>query len=270
MIAHRLWCTFALLFVAVNGWALQTTDSSLESTQITNASDVSPSIRKAIIHTVATLAPRATVQTIVPEPFGGLYQVVTQGQVLYMTGNGRYVIHGEAFDVIARTSFNRRTMSRLRRTAISKLSPDQMIRFAPAHPKYTVTVFADIDCPYCKAFHAKIKEINRLGIAVDYLFWPRSGLGTPSAQKAVDIWCAADRKAALTHAFEGDLPRHASCKSPIAQDYNLGIDLGVNGTPIIMANDGTVLGGYLDPGALLDRVEATRGITRKKPRSDSR
>jgi thiol:disulfide interchange protein DsbC len=130
-----------------------------------------------------------------------------------------------------------------------------MIRFAPANPKYTVTVFTDIDCPYCRAFHANIAEINKLGIAVDYLFWPRSGLGTPSAQKAVDVWCASDRKDALTRAFEGQGPRNATCQSPVAHDFNLGMDLGVDGTPTIIADNGVVLGGYVDPQELLRRLE---------------
>jgi thiol:disulfide interchange protein DsbC len=117
-------------------------------------------------------------------------------------------------------------------------------------------VFTDVDCPYCRAFHANIAEINKLGIAVDYLFWPRTGLGTSSAQKAVDVWCASDRQAALTRAFEGAMPRHAECKSPVTGDFNLGVDLGVDGTPTIIADNGAVLGGYVDPKELLHRLES--------------
>jgi thiol:disulfide interchange protein DsbC len=131
-----------------------------------------------------------------------------------------------------------------------------MIRFAPANPKYTVTVFTDVDCPYCRAFHANIAEINKLGIAVDFLFWPRTGLGTSSAQKAVDVWCAGDRRTALTRAFEGKTPPRADCESPVEHDFNLGIDLGVEGTPTIIASNGMVLGGYVDPHELLRRLES--------------
>lgn len=216
---------------------------------------VTPAVRKAITAAVAEVAPRASVQNIEPMPIAGLYQVIAQGQVLYMTGDGRYLIQGDAFDIKTRTPLNSVTMNRLRSDAIAKLDPAQMIRFAPANPKYTVTVFTDIDCPYCKAFHANIAEINQLGIAVDYLFWPRSGLNTPSAQKAVDVWCASDRKAALTLAFEGNTPRNAECKSPVAHDFNLGMALGVDGTPSVIADNGVVLGGYVDPQELLRRLQ---------------
>ena len=220
------------------------------------ASSVTPAVRDAITAAVTQMAPGAKVQQIAPMPIAGLFQVVSQGQVLYMTSDGRYVIQGDAFDIKTRTPLNSLTMNRLRRDAIAKLSPAGMIRFAPANPKYTVTVFTDIDCPYCRALHANIAEINKLGIAVNYLFWPRSGLGTPSAQKAVDVWCAPDRKDALTRAFEGQGPRNATCQSPVAHDFNLGMNLGVDGTPTIIADNGVVLGGYVDPQELLRRLQA--------------
>src|SRR5690348_1182916 len=216
---------------------------------------VAPAVRERIAAIVAKMVPGAPLQSLEATPIAGLYQVVVQGQVLYMTGDGRYIIQGDAFDVATHTPLNSVTLDRLRREAIAKLSPDQMIRFAPAHPKYTVTVFTDVDCPYCRAFHANIDELNKLGIAVDYLFWPRTGLGTPSARKATDVWCATDRQAALTRAFEGDPPRIAECKSPVAHDFHLGVDLGVDGTPTIIADNGMVLGGYVDPQELLRRLQ---------------
>jgi thiol:disulfide interchange protein DsbC len=219
------------------------------------ATSVAPAVRDAITAAIAQMAPGARVQAITSTPMAGLYQAIANGQVLYLTGDGRYVIQGDAYDIRNRSPLNALTMDRLRRDAIANLQPGQMIRYAPAKPKYTVTVFTDVDCPYCRAFHANMAEINRLGIAVDYLFWPRTGLGTPSAQKAVDVWCAADRQAALTHAFEGRPPRNATCQSPVAHDFNLGVDLGVDGTPTVIADNGVVLGGYVDPQELLRRLQ---------------
>ncbi len=210
------------------------------------------------------MAPQARVQSILPSPIAGLYQVIAQGQVLYLTRDGRYVIQGDAFDLKTHSALNSVTMDRLRREAIAKIAPDQMVRFAPAHPKYTVTVFTDVDCPYCRAFHANIAAINKLGIAVDYLFWPRTGLGTPSAQKAVDVWCAPNRQAAMTAAFDGHEPRKAQCPSPVAHDFHLGVNLGVGGTPTIIADNGQILGGYVDPAELLRRLQAVH-TSRQSP-----
>ena len=253
---YKLFCALALGLLALSACSSPPQPAKESAAAApAPAATVAPSVRKAIAAAVAKMAPRAKVLQITPTPIAGLYQTIADGQVLYLTGDGRYVIQGEAFDIQTRTPLNAQTMDRLRRDAIARLQPGQMIRYAPANPKYTVTVFTDVDCPYCRAFHANIAEINRLGIAVDYLFWPRSGLGTPSAQKAVDVWCASDRQAALTHAFEGQQPRNASCQSPVAHDFNLGVDLGVDGTPTVIADNGVVLGGYVDPQELLRRLQ---------------
>lgn len=230
--------------------------ASVAAVRPADATTVTPATRAAITATFLTMAPEVKVQSILPSPIPGLYQVIAHGQVFYLTGDGRYVIQGEAFDFKTRTALNSVTMDRLRREAIAKLEPGQMVRYAPANPRYTVTVFTDIDCPYCRAFHANMAEINKLGIAVDYLFWPRTGLGTPSSRKAVDVWCATDRHAALTRAFEGASPQDSRCDSPVTHDFNLGVDLGVDGTPTVIADNGVVLGGYVDPAELLRRLEA--------------
>lgn len=253
---YKLSCLLALGLLALGACSSPPPSADAKAAAVPMPTGtVTPAVRNAIVAAVAKMAPDARVQAIAPTPMAGLYQTIANGQVLYLTGDGRYVIQGDAFDVENRTSLAAGTMNRLRGDAIAVLQADQMIRYAPANPKYTVTVFTDVDCPYCRAFHANIAEINKLGIAVDYLFWPRTGLDTPSARKAVDVWCASDRQAALTRAFEGQVASRAKCQSPVAHDFNLGVDLGVEGTPTIIADNGVVLGGYVDPQELLRRLQ---------------
>jgi len=263
---YKLICALALGLFAVSACSSSPQAANTKTAAApAPASSVTPAVRNAITTAIAEMSPRAKMLQITPTPIAGLYQAIANGQVLYLTGDGRYVIQGDAFDIKTRTPLNALTMDRLRRDAIAKLEPAQMIRYAPANPKYTVTVFTDVDCPYCRAFHANIAEINKLGIAVDYLFWPRTGLGTPSAQKAVDVWCSADRESALTHAFEGQTPRGATCQSPVAHDFNLGVDLGVDGTPTVIADNGVVLGGYVDPQELLRRLQTVHAVPTVQP-----
>lgn len=218
------------------------------------ATTPTPSARIAIAAEINRIAPHARVQTIRSTPIDGLYQAVAGGKVFYVTGDGRYVLRGDVYDARTRVSLNDATMARLRREAIANLGRGQVIRYGPVNPKYKVTVFTDVDCPYCRAFHANMSAINGLDIAVDYLFWPRTGLGTPSAQKAINVWCAADRQAALTFALAGGVPPAAECTSAVAHDFDLGTNLGVDGTPAVIADDGTLLGGYLTPLELLRRL----------------
>ena len=135
------------------------------------------------------------------------------------------------------------------------------IVFAPPNPKYTVTVFTDVTCPYCRVLHEQIKALNKEGIAVEYLAWPRAGVtgdnGQPTStyREMVSIWCAADRKDAFTEAKQGREPKTADCRNPVKDQFDLGLRLGVTGTPAIYAEDGTLIGGYLSPPDMLKAVQ---------------
>ncbi len=73
---------------------------------------------------------------------------------------------------------------------INAVPESSMVVFAPAAPKYTVTVFTDVDCQYCRALHKQIAEYNRLGVKVRYMFYPRTGPNTASWSKAEQVWCS--------------------------------------------------------------------------------
>jgi thiol:disulfide interchange protein DsbC len=102
---------------------------------------------------------------------------------------------------------------------------------------------------------------NKEGIAVDYLAWPRegvtttSGRPTPTYTEMVSVWCAADRGKAFTEAKEGHTPKPVTCTNPVKSQFDLGMKLGVTGTPTIITEDGTVIGGYLTPEQMLQAVQ---------------
>ncbi|HEY3519709.1 MAG TPA: DsbC family protein [Rhodanobacteraceae bacterium] len=206
---------------------------------------------KPVIDAVRKLAPQVNIQAVDRTPLPDIWQVIAGGQVVYVSADGRYMFNGDAFDLKMETALSDARMDQLRRDALAKIPADRMIRFAPANPKYTVTVFTDVDCPYCRMFHAHIADYNKAGIAVDYLFWPRTGLDTPSYYKAISVWCAADRKHAFTAAKAGVDPKPARCDNPVKHDFELGLDLGVDGTPTIIAANGAVLNGFATPAQLL-------------------
>ena len=50
---------------------------------------------------------------------------------------------------------------------VEALEPATLIVFAPQAPvKHVVTVFTDVDCPYCAKFHLEVPELNALGVEV--------------------------------------------------------------------------------------------------------
>ena len=78
-------------------------------------------------------------------------------------------------DTDANITENRRRSIRAR--MIDTVPESEMLVFSPKDPKYTITVFTDIDCGYCRRLHSQIAEYNRLGIRVRYLFYPAHGPG---------------------------------------------------------------------------------------------
>jgi thiol:disulfide interchange protein DsbC len=131
---------------------------------------------------------------------------------------------------------------------LARVSDADAIVFEPAgDARRTLTVFTDVDCTYCRRMHQEIAEFNRLGFRIRYLMFPRSGPGTDSWRKAEAVWCSSDRRAALTRAKRGEAVEARSCETPVAAQYELGRQLGIRGTPGIIADDGEYLAGYLPP-----------------------
>jgi thiol:disulfide interchange protein DsbC len=123
-------------------------------------------------------------------------------------------------------------------------------------------VFTDIDCGYCRKLHSQIDEYNKQGIAIHYMAFPRAGIGSHSYEKAVSVWCADDPRNALTQAKLGAEPDPLQCDNTIAQQYQLGVDLGVSGTPSLLTSAGQMIPGYVPPEQLrarLDQMAATAG-----------
>jgi len=216
-------------------------------------------VRMAILR----LVPSAQIQEIIPAPMPGFYQVIASGHLVYVSADGKYVINGDLIDAGQGTSLRDEAWAKYSKAELAKVPLADRIVFAPPHPKYTVTVFTDVTCPYCRVLHEEIAAINKEGIAVQYLAWPRSGVTdddgkpTDTYNEMVSVWCAADRNSAFTAAKQGHDPKPATCKNPVKAQFDLGLRLGVGekGTPAVYAEDGTLIGGFLTPEQMLDAVK---------------
>jgi len=226
-----------------------------------SAATPDPAAEKAVTAALHKLAAGATIDSIAPSPLPGFYQVIASGQLVYVSADGKYMLNGDLVDLGAKQNLSERAWAAFRKAELAKVPVSQRIVFAPAHPKYTVTVFSDVNCGYCRMFHSHIGELNAEGIAVEYLAWPREGVTTtagnptPTYQEMVSVWCAPDRKAAFTAAKQGHAPKPAECPNPVKSEFDLGVKLGVTGTPMVLGPDGMVLGGYVTPDKLLKMLE---------------
>jgi thiol:disulfide interchange protein DsbC len=199
-----------------------------------------------------------------PAMIKGLYQVqVPGGPVLYVTPEGDKVIVGEMFAVEA-SGFARIEdpfVVAERKKVLASIDPKQSISFKPkGKPKAVVYVFTDVDCGYCRRLHSQMHTYNEggqdkpgyndLGIEIRYLAFPRAGIPSPSADKLISAWCAKDKQEALTKLKTDQSIASATCDNPVAMEYQMGGQVGVNGTPALFLPDGKLMPGYLPPEEL--------------------
>jgi thiol:disulfide interchange protein DsbC len=208
-------------------------------------------VRAALLKAV----PGAQIDSIRPSIIPGYREVAVGGKVVYVSADGRYLMQGSLVDLNTRDNLTEVSEGALRRGQLDAVPRNRRIVFSPPNPKYRITVFTDIDCGYCRKLHAQINDYMKEGISVEYLFFPRAGIGSDSFNKAVSVWCAADQRKALTEAKLDKPITKRTCTNPVTMDYALGQRVGVDGTPAIFAADGTQLGGYLPPDEMLARLD---------------
>ncbi len=211
---------------------------------------------EAELAAVAARIPGAKASELRTTPVSGIYEYSHGAELLYVTADGRYGFVGDLYRMADRNNLSDVRRRELRLALISAEPESSMVVFAPQTTKYTITVFTDVDCSYCRALHKQIAEYNRLGVKVRYLSFPRTGPNTESWSKAEQVWCSPDRRAALTQAKLGVALTTAACKpNPVAEQYELGRAIGLVGTPGIVTESGELLPGYAPPDELVQELQ---------------
>jgi thiol:disulfide interchange protein DsbC len=200
---------------------------------------------------VAAHIPGAHPEELRATAVAGIYELTRGADILYVTADGKYAFTGDLVALATNINLTEQHRRELRVKAIDAFPESDMLIFGPKDPKYTVTVFTDIDCPYCRKLHSEIGLYNRLGIRVRYLLYPRTGPNTGAWTKAEQVWCSPDRNAALTRAKLGEELKTKPCpNNPVARSYALGQDFALEGTPCIITANGEMLPGYVPPDVL--------------------
>lgn len=196
--------------------------------------------------------------SIAETPVPGMLQIRLGSEIVYMTDDARYLVQGRLFDLDTREDLTDRAMAEVRRGLVSELTSAQTIDFGAADSDYSLYVFTDVDCGYCRRLHEQIEEYNEAGIRIRYAAFPRAGIGSESFRKMVSVWCAADPQQAMNIAKTGATPEPATCDSPVAQQYQLGQSMGVTGTPALLTPNGELIPGYVPPQELRKRLDMLR------------
>ncbi len=204
------------------------------------------------------LMPGTKPSSIEATPMPGIYEVSYGSTIFYFNKDASLMFRGDIIDVKNRVNLTEQKRGAARGKLLNSMDESKMIIFPAKNEIAKVTVFTDIDCPYCVKLHREMKDYNKEGITVRYMSYPRAGLGSRSYQKAVNVWCADNPAQALTDAKEGKPIPNKTCDNPVAAQFQLGQALGVQGTPAIFLEDGTSLPGYIPPKRLAKVIKANK------------
>lgn len=190
---------------------------------------------------------------IQPSPIPGISTVMTESGVLYISADGKHLLQGPLYDVSGDQPINVTNQALLKK--LEALSSEMIVYKVPEE-KHVITVFTDITCGYCRKLHEQMKDYNALGITVRYLAFPRQGLSSQAEKDMRSIWCMADRNKAFDDAMKNNDISPATCKTDISKHYQLGVQFGIQGTPAIVLQNGTIVPGYQGPKEMLQMLNA--------------
>lgn len=208
-----------------------------------------------IVDAVHSLDPSAAIDSQSPGPIHGLTTVSVNGQTLFVSADGRYVIQGELYDLKHHDDISDDLRSAHRARALSTVPAAYRIIFKAAHEQHRVIIFFDPDCAYCRAMLGHVHDYQAAGITLEVLAYPQAGLNSSAFKRAEAIWCSRNRHRALIASLTGSVPGSgAACALVITSEMNLALDLQVPGTPTLLDTKGHYLGGYLTASALANRL----------------
>ena len=215
-----------------------------------NAQADEAAVRKAI----TTSMPSVKIESVQPSEVKGLYEVMVGSNIFYVSDDGKYLLQGRLVDVAGRKDVTEEKLANVRKQALDQLGEDNMIIFKPKIGKYMVSIFTDIDCGYCRKLHSEIDQYMAEGITIRYLLFPRAGKGADSYNKAIAVWCAKDRNAALTAAKKDQKIDIKTCGNPVDKHMQLAADFDAKGTPMIVTAKGNIFPGYLPAKQLAEAL----------------
>ena len=212
----------------------------------------------AIKQSINNSMPSVKIDSLKPSVVNGLYEMTVGANVFYVSDDGKYLLQGRLVDIAAHKDLTEEKLNITRKSALEKMGTANMIVYKPKIAKYTVSIFTDIDCGYCRKLHSELDQYLAQGITIQYLFFPRAGKDSDSYNKAVSVWCAGDRNAALTAAKKDQNVPSKTCDNPVDEHMQLAADFDVKGTPMIISENGNVYPGYLPANQLVAALEAER------------
>ncbi len=230
----------ALILACAAGWACAETEQEAQ-------------IHKAI---EPRMGKNVKVDEVRKTPYGGLFEIRTNGDIFYTDETASYLIVGKVIDAHSYRDLTKERIDQLAAIRFSDLPLDDAIKVVKGNGKRVMAVFEDPNCPYCKKLHQTLHEVDNVTIYTFLL----NILSDDSAVKASNIWCAADPAKTWEDWMSRNIaaaPAKPGCQVPNDQILALGKSLRISGTPTLYFADGTRSSALLSVPELEARLAAS-------------
>mgnify|MGYP001258167724 CR=1 FL=1 len=197
----------------------------------------------------------AKVESVTKSGYLGLYEVYSEGNILYTDDKmTAFIAGGQLIDGKTMKNVTEERMRKLTAIKFSELPLDRAIKQVRGDGRRVLATFEDPNCGYCKRL---AKDLLKLDNVTIYTFlYPI--LSEDSIRKSKQIWCSVDRaKAWNDWMVEGRAPsgKDDCDTAAITKNQEYGRRLGISGTPTMFFADGERV-----PGAMpLAKIEQKLG-----------
>lgn len=227
------------------------TSTVLASVQLARADQATDeqAIRKNLAHTMASLP----IDSVTPTPIKGIYQILSKGQIAYVTADGNYLFAGNLLDLKNQVNLTEKVRDKERLALLKTVPADHKVIFAAEGAKKgSVTILTDPTCPFCEKLHHEIPALQKAGIEVQTILTPRAGKGSAGYVESSQIMCSNDKIKNVDTAMARQPLSGAACQdSMIDANMKLAEKLGMSGTPYIILPDGSAVPGYRPASMLI-------------------
>lgn len=192
--------------------------------------------------------PQTRVDEVRESPIPGLYEVIADRNILYLSSDQRYLLIGEIYDL--KTGKNITTERRMEVSKVDwkSLTLDLAIKFGQSDKK-KLALFIDPDCPYCVKAYDAVKNLKDVE---SYVFLYPLPSHKEAREKCELVMCAEDKNAALDKVMHGEKPggvtRNAACLAKLNQTIQAAANLRLAGTPtFVFFPTGQMIPGFVPP-----------------------
>ncbi|ENV43280.1 MULTISPECIES: DsbC family protein [Acinetobacter] len=215
------------------------------------------SVSASVEKTTANLKkayPATTFNKVEKTPISGIYEVVMGQNVAYTDVNGRYFIFGNLYDMHTQKDITATPDSSQKVYFPNAEQLKNAIKEVKGNGQRKIVVFSDPDCPYCARLEQTLIGLDNVTI---YTFlYPLEQLHPTAKSTAINIWCSKDpAKAMKDYMLAKIKPEIKTCKNPIDSNIAFGSGFGVQGTPSIIFEDGTLIPGAMSLEAIEQQLQ---------------